>query len=288
MKPAALRDDEAALLAAIVQRADRRSSDKTQARQCQIYGPGRLDLLRARVVQTRWKRLPISTKNAPEPKMTPYEGDHPPVGVCRSGSESGSARKAARLKEDREARRRRCGAGGPRAPRPQRPIGCRINRSEGSIPIIKESGNPGPQVRPGVFGIAFPDRHDAPPEPLKVGNRPPVPLDVLGELVGPEYDSGFWRRAFGAPDVTVPETAVHEYRYSPSGKGEIRRARKIAPVQPIAKAEPMDQLSDLHLGLRVLAPDPRHVLGSRDRGDAFRLHSIPLADTVPVRRPSAS
>ena len=66
-------DDEAAVRAAIVEPWSNGQTEgqvtKLKLVKRQMYGRGKIDLLRARTVRPGRNRLPISTKFAPEPKL---------------------------------------------------------------------------------------------------------------------------------------------------------------------------------------------------------------------------
>jgi hypothetical protein len=60
--------------------------------------------------------------------------------------------------------------------------------------------------------------------------------------------------------MTMPEAAVHKYRFSLRPEYKIGLAREIFAMQPEAVAHLMDKRTDEKLGLHSLAPYPAHVL----------------------------
>jgi hypothetical protein len=62
--------------------------------------------------------------------------------------------------------------------------------------------------------------------------------------------------------MLVPEASVHEDRFLPSPKDQIRFSWKIARVKPVTVAHCVSEMPDEQLWLRVLAPDTPHVFGA--------------------------
>jgi hypothetical protein len=110
--------------------------------------------------------------------------------------------------------------------------------------------------------IALPQRQDFPSVTPQLRDVLSVSLDIAQQLRFPVADSRFWHPAISTSLVLMPEAALHENDLSPRWEHEIRNARQVAPMQGVAVPEPMEQASDLHLGLGVRAPDPAHDLAA--------------------------
>jgi hypothetical protein len=91
---------------------------------------------------------------------------------------------------------------------------------------------------------------------------PPIPfiaLHVRSPLLRPErlIRRGRGFAIFAA--MNMPEAAVNEqHRFYPR-EDEIRLARQILHVQPVAKSHAMQQSPDAHFRLRISSVDARHV-----------------------------
>lgn len=59
--------------------------------------------------------------------------------------------------------------------------------------------------------------------------------------------------------MLMPETSVNKNYLFPSREDQIRLARKVFPVQPVAVAHAMDKFPDHHFRLHAFAADGLHV-----------------------------
>jgi hypothetical protein len=57
----------------------------------------------------------------------------------------------------------------------------------------------------------------------------------------------------------MPEATVHKDHSSLCTKDQVWRAGQVGDVEPVAKSAPMQEAANSQFGLRVLAPDCRHV-----------------------------
>ena len=60
----------------------------------------------------------------------------------------------------------------------------------------------------------------------------------------------------------MPETSVHENRNSAPDIGDVRRARDIPPVEPVARGQGVEAFAQEEFGLRVLAAHRSHDVGA--------------------------
>ena len=105
--------------------------------------------------------------------------------------------------------------------------------------------------------FALPQDENGPSSALEEIDVFNIPLDVSVELVVPECAVGSGS-CTARTIVLMPEAAVYEYDLFPSREDEVRCSRKVAPVQPISKPEPMDGSSDLHFRLGIALAHARH------------------------------
>lgn len=118
---------------------------------------------------------------------------------------------------------------------------------------------------------ALPNRSDAPARRRKRLILPPVPLDVLFELVAPERLPALWP-AKQVAVVAMPETAMHEHHGIPACENEVGLAGQVFAVQAEAESAPVQRGSDYQLGFGVLALDPCHHPASGCGRDGIRRH----------------
>jgi hypothetical protein len=76
----------------------------------------------------------------------------------------------------------------------------------------------------------------------------------------------------------VPETSMYEYHFAPRGKYKVRLAWKVCPMQTKSIAESMYEAANLHLGLRVFAPDCAHVLAAIHTSSLLEFFKKPIQD----------
>jgi hypothetical protein len=87
-------------------------------------------------------------------------------------------------------------------------------------------------------------------------NRPSIAFPVSAELFEPEIGTSRGQAKERAIIVVVPEATVHENNCAPARQHDIRPARQLRTVEPVAEALMPQKLPNLHFGPRVLAPDP--------------------------------
>ena len=109
---------------------------------------------------------------------------------------------------------------------------------------------------------AFPDRYDVPSKVGKFGNDFSVSLDIVLELLVPEFRVGGWSRCITASGVPVPETAMDKNHGSVFRKDQIRSPGKGPDVFPVAEATGKQIFPKCHFRAGVCAPDPGHIITS--------------------------
>ena len=62
--------------------------------------------------------------------------------------------------------------------------------------------------------------------------------------------------------MPMPETAMHKYNRLIFAEHDIRLAREIGTVQPKPETTGKEDLTDNHLRLRILRPDPAHIVAA--------------------------
>ena len=119
---------------------------------------------------------------------------------------------------------------------------------------------------------ALPDDKDAPP---KAGQFPVfglIPPLVAGKFGLPEFGIRLRKSGKRAIPVSMPETAMYEYRDMSSRHDNVGSSRQILPVQTETIAGLEQHASDEQLGLRVLATNARHHLASLRGG--YNVHDV--------------
>src|SRR5579871_169962 len=147
---------------------------------------------------------------------------------------------------------------------------------------------PYPRAQSGrIPELAFPDGQHLPPPARE---RPLVPL--IAHLVSlklryPEVQSGFREPRERASRVPVPEAAMHENNLPSQPEDEIRTARQIPVVKPVAIAERVDKIADPQFRARVLGAHARHDFGAflgRERVHHKVLRPLPGHEQRPLVR----
>lgn len=88
-----------------------------------------------------------------------------------------------------------------------------------------------------------------------------VPIDITFNLCAPELAVCLGEFA-AITGVTVPETTVHEQRYTVLRQHEIRCSGKVSPVQPEAVSKSMEERPNEQFLPRILVSDTRHNLAT--------------------------
>lgn len=170
---------------------------------------------------------------------------------------------------------------------PLRPRHCRASNRRTRMESCSNLGRSGTapeksgESRPQPFQIprlAFPNYHRRPAQLSKVGHVPEVPGHIRAKLLLPEGLTCIWYRRASTSIVAVPETAMNEDHLLPAWEADVRRPGQIAPVEPVAVAEGIQQTSHGHFRPGVLRPDPCHVGTSfRRRSGVVQIHRLGLA-----------
>ena len=92
-----------------------------------------------------------------------------------------------------------------------------------------------------------------------------VSLHVASEFWNPIFGPRTRKPTFPAFSMLMPKAAMNKNGPFQSSKHDIRFARKILGVEPVAEAERVQKLTDGDFRLGVLRFDPAHVLGAARR-----------------------
>lgn len=130
--------------------------------------------------------------------------------------------------------------------------------------------------------LALPQNQHLPSKPPELGQVAGVPLDITLQFCSPVMGPGCWYSPATAPitGVLVPEAPMHENRLLARPERQVRLARKVLAMQPVAIPQAMHKAANQHLRLRVLAfdrahhgaPGFRHVKPKRAAFDRWRCH----------------
>lgn len=78
----------------------------------------------------------------------------------------------------------------------------------------------------------------------------------------------------------MPEAAVHEDHGTRPGEHQVRCARQLAIVKPVAKPQSMEPAPDDHLGLRIRGPNARHAQATLFRSERVGQRSVRSGTTI--------
>ena len=121
--------------------------------------------------------------------------------------------------------------------------------------------------------VAFPDRYNAPSQPLQSLNIIAIALDISPELRSPVLGV-VPGNCYIAPRTSVPETALNEHRDMPAWKRNIWGPRH-TPVQAISVVPGVSQeTSDKHFGPGALLSVSSHC-GSHQTASGARICHFP-------------
>lgn len=85
-----------------------------------------------------------------------------------------------------------------------------------------------------------------------------ISFNILSELVRPFLTILLWSRGVSTSPMSVPETAVHEYRQLVLGHDYVRPARQLPDMQSIPKPLGVQIVSYLQFRLGIFSPNSRH------------------------------
>jgi hypothetical protein len=108
--------------------------------------------------------------------------------------------------------------------------------------------------------LALPNYKNAPAIAGKRLQVLSVPRLVAIQLGQPIVKPGL--RQSAALGVAMPETTVHEDDRMARRENEVRFAREIAAVKPIAKAKRVNETANEHFRLSVFSANARHALAA--------------------------
>ena len=72
----------------------------------------------------------------------------------------------------------------------------------------------------------------------------------------------------------MPKATVHKDHGSLCTKDQVRRAGQVGDVEPVAKSALMQEAANSKLGLRILAPNCRHVQAALVRADRIQCSNL--------------
>jgi hypothetical protein len=110
-----------------------------------------------------------------------------------------------------------------------------------------------------IFQFAFPDHQDPPPGAFEAPDVIGVSFLSARDLWAPILLVALRTRTADPTAVTVPKTAVHEYRRPVSRKNEIGLTRQVTRVKTEPEAGTMNQGAYQPFWASVLGPDCPHV-----------------------------
>ena len=99
-----------------------------------------------------------------------------------------------------------------------------------------------------------------------------VPRPVAGDLGDPVGAMLLGHPRAALAVMSMPETAMHEDRDPAADIGDVRRARDVAPIEPVARGDGVEAFAQEEFGLRVLAAHRAHDVGAG--GDPARPSSF--------------
>jgi hypothetical protein len=128
-----------------------------------------------------------------------------------------------------------------------------------------------------------------------LSRRPPIPHDVRREPRLPERRAGGWGRRIPAPPMPMPEAPVDENHGAAARKDEIRRAGKVADIEPEPVAEPVQNRLEGEIRRRVCPHEcsasaliarswkgcPRGLRPIPNRTTSSHQHAYPWTMTLP-------
>lgn len=126
----------------------------------------------------------------------------------------------------------------------------------------------------------FPKLGDLPARSFERRARFSITGLISGELGKPIFRPRCGKGRAPAPEVLVPEAAVHEEREVESREDQVGGSGKIAPMQTKAIAQGVGGTADAKLGLRVLRSDSGHVGTSLCRRMPIRQEVAPGNSSV--------
>jgi hypothetical protein len=91
-----------------------------------------------------------------------------------------------------------------------------------------------------ITGLAFPNRQHLPPATPELAHDASIASRVAQTLLFPVIGIGHRRQTRMSASVHVPEASMNVDNLSQLNQYDIRRSRKVAPVQTKTVAEPMD------------------------------------------------
>lgn len=110
---------------------------------------------------------------------------------------------------------------------------------------------------------AFPYHGYAPARCPERFDIPGISLDILAELLLPEFRTGCRGRGVSAASMTMPETSMHEDRDVPFSHDYVRTTWKFSIMQAITEPGSVDRASQDHFRFGVLATNTGHHAGAR-------------------------
>lgn len=115
-----------------------------------------------------------------------------------------------------------------------------------------------------VFRLAFPNDEHAPPQVFELANCFSISLLIAGEFRLPVLQPRARQTPIKATIVRmlVPEATVHEYRFPPSDKNQVRFAGQILAVEAEAVSQPVRQSANDNFWLGITRFDCTHICGA--------------------------
>lgn len=114
-----------------------------------------------------------------------------------------------------------------------------------------------------LLEAAFPHHGNAPARCPERFDIPGIPLDILAELLLPEFRTGCWGRGVSAASMTMPETSMHEDRDVPFSHDYVRATWKFSTMQAITVSGGVECASEDQFRFGILATDAGHHAGAR-------------------------
>lgn len=126
-----------------------------------------------------------------------------------------------------------------------------------------------------MLQLALPDGQYPPPLAEKFLLSPPVPLNIILQLLSPEIGAGLGQRGESASFVVVPEAAMDENAGPETWQHNVWTPREVLAMQPKTITTGMQKLPHRYFRFGIPAPDAGHHSGSRRTVDD--IHSYPLS-----------
>ena len=111
---------------------------------------------------------------------------------------------------------------------------------------------------PGIFRFTFPDHAHAPTERVKFAHIFFVAPPVAFQLRSPIFKACLWNARTTTAAMLMPEAPPHFNNAFPPREHEVRRARQLRSMEPIAVSHAMDNPPHNHFWRSVPVANPAH------------------------------